>query len=294
MTSLTGYAYAHIATACSSSTSNNGRRVAEEAADFFDLARVFVRRVSLMNAHVACLHTALLGLDEMVIDVTALTPNLVFPMSGYEASRPVTLPTTWLAEVWAARDLSSYDHVHEPMQRDWRLRRGEVVNKATVERSFEMLGELLSNEHADRLVPLSELLVRSAAAYREHDYSQALILAWAVIEAVMQEAWGAYLDDNHTRIVDGTEASFITPARKKRLEGMNASLMTEMLSIVDRIPHQLYKDIDRVRGQRNKWIHDLGPVSADDASLSLSAAQHMIYLVDKIFLSVPLSLGISG
>lgn len=261
--------------------------------DFSDLASSALRRVGLMNAHVACLHTAVLQVQNFAHTVSALSPSRLLPMNSFDAPTGVSLPDPCLGEVYAARFASTYS-ARLPPAFDWRLtRRNLIVNEAAIDRSFKMLSELLALQEHERVIRLYDLLVRAASAYADHDYSQGLISAWAVIESLLQETWDVYLEQNRTREIDGKRTPFINTDRKSRLVGidMTASLVSEMLSILDRLPFELYRQLSVVRTARNKWIHSLRPVTAEDSALSISVAQEMIKLIFS--LNIDLSQGLS-
>jgi hypothetical protein len=119
-----------------------------------------------------------------------------------------------------------------------------------------------------------------------------LILAWAVTEALLGELWERYLDKTKTRPGDG-EHLLMPSTRKKRLSGgpdMTASLITEMLSLLEQIPFSLYRRLSEVRAARNKWIHDLRPVSAETTLTAMSVAEDMLEVVHGVSLSMPRSL----
>jgi hypothetical protein len=148
----------------------------DEVPDFDAVAQVVVRRVTLMNAHLACVYTAVI-----------------------RGQRYSTDPT---AQVHMARYRSTYPS-QVPLQMDYRLCRTFTVGTDEVNESFRLLQRLLTYSSSTEVLPLAELLLRSAAALSRHNYSIALILAWAVTEALLGELWERYLDDTKVRPGDG-------------------------------------------------------------------------------------------
>jgi hypothetical protein len=261
---------------------------AQPLGDFFELANLVLRRVALMNAHVACLHTAILRIQNIAHGVTALSPSGILPMSPYDAPEGVSLPDPRIGHIHSARYAVTYSS-HLPMVMDWRIGHRMLVETPTVEESFRLLGGLLSHGSTEQVIALADLIVRSAAAYGDHDYNQALMTAWAITESLLQELWERYIEDNRQREIDGLVVPFINADRKKRLtedRDITASLTAEMLSLHDRLPLELYRDLSTVRVARNKWIHDLDPVSADTAGRALAVAEEMLRLVEQIDLSM--------
>lgn len=175
---------------------------------FESLANLVLRRVGLMNSHVACLLTALLRTQNLGLTVSALSPSLIFPMNSFDRPTSVGLPDSRMAHIYDARHPSTYGP-YRPMVMDSRIGGRQLVELSTLERSFVLLDEILSGENPDRTIALVDLLVRGAAAHSAHDYNQSLITAWAVIESLLQERWEAYIQDNREREVDGVKLSFI-------------------------------------------------------------------------------------
>jgi hypothetical protein len=78
---------------------------------------------------------------------------------------------------------------------------------------------------------------------------------------------------------------FITAERKKFLTGrdMTISVVSEVLSIVDLLPIELYERLGPARRSRNNWIHALSPVSANESAQSLALAFDLLrflYCID--------------
>jgi len=63
-----------------------------------------------------------------------------------------------------------------------------------------------------------------------------------------------------------------------------------MLSLVGRIPFPLYLRLREPREARNKWIHQLAPVSADTAGNAFAVAQDLLELTEGVSLAIPIVL----
>jgi hypothetical protein len=257
--------------------------------DFFELSQLVLRRLALMNAHVACVHTALRHVQDVGHPVTALSPRSILSMNRFDDPQGVGLPDPAIGQIFSARFASTY-RPDIPKALDWRImHRRVVVTTETVDESFRLLAGLLDHASSDRVISLVDLLVRSAAAYGGHDFSQALITAWAVIESLMQEFWERYVERNREREIAGERVSFINAKRKERLTdsaNITASIVAEMLSLLDELPMDLFQKLSQVRVARNKWIHDLVPVSAQNADLAVQVAADMLRLVEQLEVDV--------
>lgn len=260
--------------------------------DFGAVAEVVLRRVTLMNAHLACLYTAVISGPRYSTDPTALTPDQILPMNDFDnQGGGVGLPDARIAHIHMARYRSSYPS-QMPLQMDYRLSRTFTLGADQVDESFRLLQDLLTHSASAEVLPLAELLLRSAVALSRHDYSISLVLAWAVTEALLGELWERYLDDTKSRPGDG-EHPFMPRKRMERLSDgpdMTASLTIEMLSLLEQIAFPLYLRLNDVRGARNKWIHDLRPVVAASAITAMGVAEEMLELVHAVSLALPRSL----
>ncbi len=263
--------------------------------NFEGLAKLALRRVGLMNAYLACLFTALMRTQHFATDPMALTPGAVFSINSFEdVEGGMGLPNQLLGHIYLARFPSTYSPVMPP-NFDFRISLRSLIESRTIDESFSSFGELLNHSSPERVLTLSELLVRSGAAYWAHDYNLCLITAWAIIEALLQEQWDKYLEDNRQRETDGSQVPFINRRRKDQLTGrdVTASLMAEILSLVDRLPFALYQRLSEARRARNDWIHSLDPVSGTTAQAAIQVAEDMLRLVKGVDLEMPKGLRLS-
>jgi len=254
---------------------------------FDSLANRVLRRTALMNAHLACLYTALVRVQHHHVDPMCVTPGSMFPMRSLEAGAQ-GIPNPLLGYLVSARYESTYPTGYL-VAGDVRIALRTLIETPTVEESFRLLTEILNHPSSDRALELAGLLVRSAAALFDHDYNLGLITAWAVIESLLQELWEGYIEDNRHREIEDAQVSFINAGRKERLTGrdITASLKAEMLSLLDRLPFELYGKLSSVRVARNKWIHDLEPVPASTSEMAMQVAEEMLRLVKGLDLEMP-------
>jgi hypothetical protein len=241
--------------------------------------------VRLMNAHLACLHTAAAG---RAVKATVLTPSRLFsvdPRDGNLLGGSGDLISHF--ELWRAR-------TEKLPLNDWRLLRSPApVTTEAVERSLDLFRQML--EHSTPNVLLrAELLFRSAAAYQDHDHSAALVNAWTATEGLLRDRYAEYLDACADRPVDEGR-TFINARRRKFLEGseVTARLMAEILSLADRLPFPLYQEILEGSKVRNNWLHKQEQVSPADAEGAINAAQYLFELTEGITLNLPLRREIS-
>lgn len=267
-----------------------GRALPDDGESDFDaVAAVILQRVNVLNAHLVCLYTALSRRQNISLAKMTVAPSDLIMLKSLDDTG-MSFADTRVAALVLARHPSTY--VRElPTWFDWRVSmRKVVVEIDVVHESFQLLATIL--QHSDPYALLiTDLCARSCKAYEDHNYSLCLVTAWAITEKLLQDLWNRYVEANREKEIDGAKVPFINKARKKKLiesRDFSASVISEVLSLMDYLPFPLYRDLSRVRKARNDWIHGLGPVSRKTAELSVRVAEAMLELVDGLNLKVPL------
>lgn len=271
-----------------------GRIIEEDKdtpADFDVVGEAILRRVSVMNTHLACLYTAIANeQNNAPTKLMIVTPSEVLAMKSLTSDPEMSMSDSRIAELASSRFPSTYcDGL--PTGFDWRLKdRHLVIETNAVERSVRMLTDIF--KHPDPRTPLHvDLYIRGCKAYTDHDYNLSLSTTWTLIEALLQQLWERYIESkDREETVDGQPAKFMNRTRRDTLTGRDysASVIVEILSLADCIPFPLYKQLSEVRGIRNRWIHGLVTVSRPKALLSLEVAKQVLKIVDNLDLNVPL------
>jgi hypothetical protein len=180
-----------------------------------------------------------------------------------------------------------------PNSADWRLRgRNETIEVGTVQESCELLDALFQHSESDEVLNLADLYLRSCKANEDANPSLSLVTAWTIIENLLQQLWDRYIEDNRTRDINGASVQFINRERKQRLEdgrNFSAAVVSEILSMTNYLPFELYQELSVVRKARNDWVHYLRPVSYDKAERAVKAAEKMIDLVKGVSLDARLA-----
>ncbi len=244
------------------------------------------RRVEVMNAHLACLNTAL-GLCEK----RALPVGQVISPSEHINIHRTAAGTWWfgLNPYWSpihayiAAQRGVTDHTSEHKQR-------QLIAIESVEKSFELLDDLLDCSATDS-PKLVTLLLQSVKAYREHDFSGSLIISWTVLEKLVSDLWNGLIEENRVRGGGQDQTTFINSERKKRLEGKDytASVRIEFLSLLNEISLEMYTDLNKIRSTRNDWLHHLEVADDRSASLAIQAAQRLLLQVTGININLTIS-----
>ena len=273
-----------------------GRALPQEPLPDFDAsAAVALNRTKVMNAHLSCLHTAVVKLQNFGHDPMVVNPSELLAIHCFEESWGGASDRR-LIELSMARYISTYRN-DLPTGLDWRISsRHLLVETSTLEESFRLLNKILNNE-SEVVLMLCDLYTRSHKAYNEHNYSLCLILAWSLSENLLQRLWKRFIEENRSTTINGEEVSLINADRKRALEdggNFSASVISEVLSFSQWLPISTYKDLSATRRIRNNWIHNLAPVSRESASVSVRVAEQMLQLVEELSFEASLNLSLHG
>lgn len=260
-----------------------------EKSNFANIASTTLKRVSILNAHLACLYTALFRQQKTFPHLMVVEPSQVISMRSLDdatgSSNDVLVG--WLSTAQFPKTYSE----HRPVWNDPRVAgRMIIINTSTIDKSFHLLNAILENSNSDAIL-LADLFMRASKSLEDHNYSLSLITSWTITEKVLQSRWEKYLDSQREREIDNVKTTFINKERKKTLIGRDysASVVSEILSLAGILPFELYKDMQVIRKVRNNWIHSLAPVSMEMASLSLKVTATILYLFERIYLTFPIA-----
>ncbi len=257
--------------------------------------------VRLMNAHLWCLRASI------------PPPGL---LSG---SSVVTIWATLQVDFDTGRFFAASTGQHGPMalelndarraltgQVDWRLNRGSrIVPTESVQRSFDLLSELLNLPHRPETSDLlkrpalfrAELLQRAAVAAFDQDFTGALTNAWTACEGMLGDLMRRCLDETITRDAgtddNGNRLGFMKSDRRKFFEGGEWTIRhtMEFLSLVDRLPYQTYREARQCSKARNNWLHYETVPSEEIATNALKLAGDLFALVEGVSFEPPDTLG---
>jgi hypothetical protein len=227
------------------------------------------RRVAVGNAFLACLHTALLAEQKIGHRAQVITPAEVVHVA--DISRPDGTvffdgrPLTVL--VSAVLGGAALDDENPRML---------IVQRATLDAASGLLDELLSSRAIDG-ARTGALLLRAAKAAEDEEYGLALIIAWSLSEQMINARWVKYL-----------ELQGASNARIKKLQERDwtASVVTETLSIAKELSDEQYTELNAVRRVRNRWAHELRPVTEDEAHRAVKLAGSMLRSVGGFSLAL--------
>jgi len=238
--------------------------------DIDALVEMDERRVAVGNAFLACLHTALLFRQRMGHRAQVITPAEVVHVTDiglpdgtafFFDDRPLT------AVVSAAVPGSEFDDQNVRML---------VVETATLDTASRLLDEMLIQRAIDG-ARTAALLLRAAKAAEDEEYGLALIIAWSLSEQMLNARWVDYLKRQ------GASKSRI---KKLQERDWTASVVTEALSIAKALTDEHYTELNAVRKARNRWAHELRPITEDEAHRAVKLAGSMLTSVGGFSLAL--------
>lgn len=170
-------------------------------------------------------------------------------------------------------------------------RRRSVMSLDTVTHSLSLLDKILTDQAGDLQLMVKQLYL-AAFQYSEHDFATALTLAWTVSEKLLRTRWHEYIkEQGEEHDATGKPLRILNSDRRKSLHGTayTASIISEVLSLAGILDHDLYTKLASSRNARNKWLHNLAPISDRMAAEAIQTAQQFIKEVCGIDLSISLS-----
>ncbi len=235
------------------------------------LSSVKLHRAMLCNIHLACLYTTLTQHDRKIKATQILGPNDLLSLDKRNVeniARAAIVPR----------------------------RSREIMWSMSLRDSVQLLDDLLQRNDAD-LLAVIDLYAHSIHALDDHNYGLAVSLAWTVTEKLLLKMWHAYVDTNRQRTIGGVQVPFINEERKKVLlakgGSYTASVKSEILSLLDVLPFDIYGDMKTVRQGRNDWMHSLKPATLKTARQAVDVARRMLAHVEGIDLLVKISARLS-
>jgi hypothetical protein len=246
----------------------------EEASGFDRRAKRQLQRLEVLNAHLACLHSALSAVQQIAIEKLEVSPRDVIVRSDDDFDRAAGMAGsgTLLLE-W---------HRRLPIP-------GLTISKAALLSSFQILDDILT-KHPEAL-ELVALLSRAATDYENHNYAQAVVTAWTIAERLVRKKWSQYLDgQQRNEVVGGTSRPFLNGKRREKLLGADftASIVSEFLSLDGHLPFELFLQLNQARSSRNAWLHEGHSPGRSGAEAAVVSAQKALAHFTGIRLEIPL------
>ena len=236
---------------------------------------IAVFRAQLMNVHQACL----IASERTLKGSSGAMP---LPVTSWNTHKAITLAAspsysddTEDVRALARNVINNKDGVYrtEPLTR-------HVLSLDVVEHSFKILDKILS-QRDESLVRLIEMAYIAGYRKVEKRFGETVVLAWAVCEQILSEAWRDLLADVK---LDGR----MTRTRRKKLEGRDYSIsvVMEVLELHHRLDHKLYRLLEEARKSRNKWAHEMRLPNENEAEAAMRAVEGLMAKFKDLLLTL--------
>jgi hypothetical protein len=257
--------------------------------------------VSCWGEYLDYLNTFYLLLDSAVIEIDNFAYFNLHEITTHDAfgitledekELSQSISTESIASVFQmARYLSSYRN-DIPLECDSRLSLRQVISTNAISHAGNQFTHVISKSGSQKLLAS---FAKSLAEYKIGNYETSIVLAWFITEAIINELWSKHLENLNKDLLEGKKR--INSKRKDFLTGRDftVSIITNLLELFDILESDLFEEIDRVRGYRNKIVHANGfSPNAPEASLAITVAQKMIARIWEITFTPNLSYSIRG
>jgi hypothetical protein len=189
------------------------------------------------------------------------------------------------------RYLSSYPH-GVPIEYDSKIIVRQVAPIDVIQHASTMFASVISSPGSEKDLAS---FAKGLGEYKVGNYETSLILAWFITEGSIAYLWERHLDSLNREYENGQKK--INRERHDLLVGRDftISMVSNLLELWDVLPNSLFKDIDAVRGFRNRIVHKLKYLpNATDTQLALKTAQVMIERIWNISFIPNLSYSVNG
>ena len=179
-----------------------------------------------------------------------------------------------------------------PIEFDSGIMMRQVISLSAISHAGESFRQVISAAGAEK--PLAAF-AKSLAEYKVGNYETSIVLAWFITEAAISSLWRSHLDGLNRNLMDGRKR--MNRERMDFLVGRDftTSIVSNMLELTGVFAHEVFEEIDEVRGYRNKIVHARkftpGP---REAQLAMKTAQAMIERLWSIRFTLNLGYSISG
>lgn len=188
-----------------------------------------------------------------------------------------------------ARYTSSYNP-SLPIRIDHRISMRQVIEADVFKESTSLFYKIKDDIKTIKLI---SNIAKSISEYKVGNYDTSLILSWFVIESIVTEKWLAYIETKNIDYPGGKKR--INSDRRKYFSGRDfpVSLVTNMLEIGDILDFELFEEIDKIRGYRNKIVHENENFTTEPSHCQLAIRKAMRLALEKYNISLEPNLSYS-
>ena len=239
-------------------------------------------RMRFMNLYLVCIYTALTRLEKVNVekhhvDRTAYFAARSFDLNPYNASC----------------DERQHHKLEQDNQRQSHLPHFLTVYSENVLTAASAQTNKTFNESGNDSVVISDILLQAFKLDEDDHFETSHIVAWTITERCLNQLWSTYIEGRNDAFSANLSRRFINSERKNTLNGrdFSASVVSEILSLAGVIDFDTYRALNRVRRDRNAWLHQMKLIDRVKSVASLNLATTMLRasgLIDVEFYIMPI------
>jgi hypothetical protein len=180
-----------------------------------------------------------------------------------------------------------------PIPYDSRIAGRWVISREAIAHAVGNFRVLMSNPGLEKVLAS---FTKSIGEYKVGNYETSIILAWFISETIISKLWRDHIDSLNSEVAEGQRR--INRERKDYLIGREfpISLVSNILELWGILPFNLFKDVDTVRGFRNKIVHGAAKYTpgATEAQLAINTALELSRRSNAIDFAPSLSYSVRG
>jgi hypothetical protein len=133
------------------------------------------------------------------------------------------------------------------------------------------------------------LMYQACYQYQQHQFSSAHLIAWTVIEALLNKEWKEFQNKVDKK---NNGHTVLNNKRKELLNGRDytASIISQILSLAGEIDDEMLNRLDVARQRRNDFAHKLEAIESSDAGKTIRLATDLIQKITGVTVTSQLSL----
>jgi len=177
------------------------------------------------------------------------------------------------------RSRSSYAGI--PIQYDSRISMRYLISLEAISGAVDSFRLVVSKPGVEKVLAS---FTKSIAEYKVGNYETSIILAWFISEQIISDIWNGQIASLSKPLYNGQQR--INRDRRDYLKSRDfpVGVVSNMLELWDLLPFDLFKDVDTVRGFRNKIVHEASKYTstAKDAQLAIETARKLFMRSNNI------------
>jgi hypothetical protein len=166
-----------------------------QPSDFEHAGRAILRRVQVMNGHLACLYSALSDIAAFGNLKMYVRPADRISMQSFDLEGGMGFGDPRVAGLATSRFRSTYSFLPAF---DSRIATRYVMESEVIEQSMARLDALLDRPIEIGLA-LVDLVLLACRALEDHNYALSLLTSWVVCERLLSTRWDEYIAANRER-----------------------------------------------------------------------------------------------